>query len=314
MTNDGRAPGGRSDGRVLILNPVSGDGEHAPRVRELAADHGFAVRETERSGDGIELAREAAREGADLVAACGGDGTLNEVVRGLWNADALPGTAFAVVPGGTGNNFAGNVGIEGIEHAFEVVESGDWRTVDLGLVAVDGGEPLPFLNSCVGGLTANASASTSSEQKERFGVLAYVLNTLREIASFEGIALDVTPVEGGEGWHGDALCVLIGNGRRFPGGGDEQANMEDGRLDVTIVEDYPTVDLASEAAVHRLFGRETRNIARLQTTELDVTVHEGDPVTFSLDGELASVRHLHVESRPGTLRLPVGDAYDPAPG
>ncbi|MFC7154005.1 diacylglycerol/lipid kinase family protein [Halomarina halobia] len=312
MSRAGRNADG-TDERVLVLNPVSGDGEHAPRVRELAAAHGFAVRETERPGDGIELAREAAEDGADLVAACGGDGTLNEVVRGLWNADALPDTAFAVVPGGTGNNFAGNVGIEGVEHAFEVIEAGRWRTIDLGLVAVDGGDPIPFLNSCVGGFTAEASASTSSDQKERYGVLAYVFNTLREVASFEGITLDVTPIGGGEGWRGDAACVLIGNGRRFPGGGSEQANVEDGRLDVTIVEGDPTVDLAGEAAVHRLLGRETGNITRLQTAELDVAVREDDPVTFSLDGELASARHLHVESRARTLRLPVGDAYEPAP-
>ncbi|MFC6834997.1 diacylglycerol/lipid kinase family protein [Halomarina ordinaria] len=302
-----------TDQRTLVLNPVSGDGSHTDHVRELADAHGFDVRETERSGDAIELARTAAEEGADLVAACGGDGTLNEAVRGLWNADALPDTAFAVVPGGTGNNFAGNVGVEGLDHAFDLVETGEWRTVDLGLVRVDGGDPVPFLNSCVGGLTANASASTSSEQKDRFGVLAYVFNALQEMTAFDGLTLDITPVGGGEHWRGDAACVLVGNGRRFPAEGGTQANMEDGHLDVTVVEDYQTVDLAGEAAVHRLFGRETENITRLQATALDVTVREADPVTFSLDGELATAADLHVECRAGVLRLPVGEAYDPAP-
>ena len=306
-------PDGGTPDRVLVLNPVSGDGEHGPRVRELAEEYGFAVRETERSGDAIDLAREAAAAGAGLVVACGGDGTVNEAVRGIWNADALDRTTFGIVPGGTGNNFAENVGIEGVDHAFEVIAEGDVRRIDLGTAAVDGGEPVPFLNSCIGGLTAHASASTDHEQKDRLGVLAYVVNTLREVAAFEGLDLHVEPTRYHDAWDGDAVMLLAGNGRRFPESGRTQADMEDGLLDVTIVEEHPTIDLAGEAVVQRLFGSETPNISRMRTPAVDVTVQEEDRVAFSLDGEMVSASRLHLAVRESVLELPVGPAYEPTP-
>jgi len=310
---DGTPEGSSSEDRILVLNPVSGDGEHGPLVRELADHHGLTVRETERAGDAVDYGREAAADGAKLVVACGGDGTVNEVVRGLWEADALDRTTFGIVPGGTGNNFAENVGIEGIDHAFEVLAEGERRRIDVGTAAIDGGEPVPFLNSCIGGLTAHASASTDHDQKDRLGVLAYVVNTLQEVASFEGLDLHVEPTERHEAWDGDAVMLLAGNGRRFPESGRTQADMEDGLLDVTIVEEHPTIDLVGEAAVQRLFGSETSNITRMRTPALDVTVREDDRVTFSLDGEMVSASGLHLAVRASALQLAVGPTYDPTP-
>ena len=298
---------------VVVVNPVSGSGDHSERVRTLAADRGFTVRETERSGDAVGYAREAAEGGAERVVACGGDGTLNEVVRGLWSADALPEVEFGVVPAGTGNDFAGNIGIAGIEEAFAVIDDGERRTVDLGVVQDDGGEPLPFLNSCICGLTANASANTDPDQKERLGVVAYVLNSLQEMVAFDGLELSVTPRGGGEPWHGSAAMVLAGNVRRFPGEGSTQANAEDGLLDLTIVETQPAIDLAGGAALVRLLGRDPPWIERMLTPHADIAVRSEDPVTFSLDGEMVTTRQLEVSVAENSLRLPVGDAYDPNP-
>ncbi len=298
---------------VLVLNPVSGDGRHAEQVRTLAADRGFAVRETERSGDAVGFAREAAEEGAGRVVACGGDGTLNEVVRGLWSAGALPEVEFGVVPGGTGNDFADNLGLSDVEAAFAALDGGAPRTIDLGVVRADGGDPLPFLNSCLCGLTANASANTDPEQKERLGVLAYVLNSLREMVAFDGLELSVSPRGGGDPWHGSAAMVLAGNARRFPGDGPTQAHVEDGLLDVTIVESQPAVDLAGGAALVQLLGRDPEWVTRLLTPHVDIHARTDDPVTFSLDGEMVTTRHLEVSVAEGHLRLPVGEGYTPDP-
>ena len=56
-----------------------------------------------------------------------------------------------------------------------------------GTVAVEGGSPIPFLNSCICGLTADASAATTPDQKQRYGVFAYVANTMRELAAYDGL-------------------------------------------------------------------------------------------------------------------------------
>ncbi|WP_458209663.1 diacylglycerol/lipid kinase family protein [Haladaptatus sp. NG-SE-30] len=295
--------------RVVVLNPVSGNGDHAQRVRTLAAEHDFTVLESREEGHAIDLARHAAESGVSTVAAAGGDGTINEVVRGLVDADALDAVTFGVVPTGTGNNFAGNVGVTGIEQAFEVLENGERRRIDLGTT-----NEQVFINSCVGGLTADASSETDSEQKERLGVFAYVVNTLRLMADFEGLPLSIeASTEGEVSWSGEAIFILVGNGRRFPAEGRTQANMEDGLLDVTIIEQMPATNLVGEAAVRRLFGTETENVTSLQTPTLDVEVERDDPVQFSLDGEMAGWEEQTLGVWPRALELCVGSDYEPRP-
>ncbi|WP_336002024.1 diacylglycerol/lipid kinase family protein [Halorientalis halophila] len=300
--------------RVLVSNPVSGDAGHAERVRELAGEYGFAVRETEGEGDAIRFAAEAANEGADLVAAAGGDGTLNEVIRGLVRADALPEVEFAAVPAGTGNNFADNVGIEGIEHAFELIETGDRRRIDLGVA-----DDAPFLNSAVCGLTADASADTDAEAKSELGVLAYVLETLRTAASFDGVSLDIEAFGAADGetkWTGTAVLLLVGNARCFPAQGRSQANVEDGLFDVAVVEKRPGSDLAGlarTAVLERVLGTDAEYVTRLRAPALSVQVIDDGPATFSLDGELQSVTEVDLRTKPSAVRLPVGPAYRPNP-
>ncbi len=296
--------------RVVVLNPVSGNGDHAEEVRELAAEHGFTILETREEDDAIEFAEQAAENGAEMVAAAGGDGTLNEVVRGLVSADALDSVTFGVIPAGTGNNFAENIGVTSIEHAFEVLEHGERRRVDLGTA-----NDRDFINSCVGGLTADASVETDSEQKERLGILAYVVNTLQLMADFDGVPLTVKASSEGEvSWSGDAVFVLVGNGRRFPAKGRTQANMEDGLLNITIIEEMPAPNLVGEALLQRLFGTESDNVTHLHAPTVEIDIHRNQPVQFSLDGEMGEWDDLTLGVLPRALELPVGSAYEPIPG
>ncbi|MGA9399250.1 diacylglycerol/lipid kinase family protein [Haladaptatus sp.] len=295
--------------RVVISNPISGDGTHREQVRSLATEHDYTVLETQGEGDAVEFARKAAESGASLVAASGGDGTLHEVILGLDEADALDSVTFGVVPAGTGNNFAGNIGVRGISHAFDVLDSGERRRIDLGTA-----NGRPFVNSCVGGLTADASHETDPEQKERLGVLAYVVNTLQLMTDYEGLPLSIEASDEGDvSWSGDAVFVLVGNGRRFPTKGRTQANMEDGLLDVTIVENVPTANLLQEATMQRLFGAETENVTHLKTPTLNIEIEGDSPVEFSLDGEMGEWDELTLDVRENVLEIPVGDEYERYP-
>lgn len=300
---------GDEDDCVVIVNPESGGGDDLPEIRELAAEYGFELAVSEEAGEPVSLTREAIEAGASRIGACGGDGTINEVVRGIDEADALDSTTLGVIPTGTGNNFAGNMGVEGIEHGFSLLAEGESRTIDLGVA----GEQL-FVNSCVCGLTADASESTSSELKGRFGVLAYVFNTIDRMRDFEAIPLHVHAEEEEDPiWDGDAMFVLIGNARRFPAGGQEQANVEDGLLEVTIIEDVSTGQLVRETATRRLLGGEVSSIHRLTASSLTVEVRDGRSVSFSFDGEISQFDRLSCRVRPRTLSVRVGDAYDPVP-
>ncbi len=300
----------RSERLTVVVNPVSGREDHVDTVVELAADHGADVRVTEGPGDARRITREVAVD-ADVVVAAGGDGTVNEVVNGLVDADALASTILAVVPVGTGNNFAANVSVEGIEGAFGVIENGRRRDLDLGLA-----NDRAFVNSCVGGLTAEASSATTSEQKRELGVLAYVRNTLERVSSFDPLPLRVETAAGQENgptsWEGDATFVFVGNARRFAGTGSAQANVEDGCFEVIVVGELPTPTLVGRSALDRLFDRETDHIVRRRTPSLSIESRRL-PVEYSLDGEMLETERLSLSLSPTPLTVAVGDGYQVDP-
>lgn len=296
---------------VIVLNPQSGSGRHVESVRRRAELRDYPVRQTEAAGDAIRFAREAAEAGTDTVVAAGGDGTVNEVIQGIDRAGALDDVTLAILPVGTGNNFATNIGITDLDTGFAVVAEGERRRIDLG--QADG---RPFLNSCVAGLTADASDETSHEAKHRLGVLAYVVTTLRSVSDFEALRLAVDIDAGGTettAWAGEAICVLVGNGRRFTAGGSEQADMEDGRFDVTVIEDIPAIDLMSELLVERLLGARGSHLVRTQAPAVTITIGNPESVRFSLDGEIIEARELSLRVRPKALTVAVGDGYRPHP-
>lgn len=305
---------------VVVLNPASGGGESGPEVRNRADARGFRVIETESEGDAIDIIAEAVEEGADRLVAAGGDGTVNEVVQGLADADAFSEVTFGVVPVGTGNNFAGNIGVTGIDQAFELLDNPSVRRIDLGTAGrrrgtrTTGGRV--FVNSCVAGLTAEASEETDSELKGRLGVFAYALTTLRTFQEFDPLPLSVeasTPDGTEERWHEEAALVMVGNARRFRVGGRSQADVEDGLLEVLVVEQRPPSDLVSDAALRELFGGGENGLRRLRASSLEVSVRDGEPISFSLDGEIERRSELSFGVREQVLAVHVGPAYEPDP-
>jgi YegS/Rv2252/BmrU family lipid kinase len=296
--------------RRLVLNPTSGRGDHAASARDLAAEHGFSVVETERAGHATELAARAAADGVDLLAVCGGDGTLHEVVEGLVAAEALDSVTLAVVPAGTENIVAAELGVEDMARGFEVADRGETRRIDLGFAGDE-----PFVMSTIAGFPAEASAAAEHDLKQRFGGFAFVAAGVRETLEFDGLRIEVDSAAGDRevAWAGEALAVLIGNLRRFPGTGG-QANVEDGLLEVAIVDEMPAGEAVVEALEQRLLGRDTPHVREFRTPRLDVTALDGDAVTFSLDGEIRTDERLSFSVRPRALRLRVGEGYDPDPG
>ena len=307
VETDGGASTDDREKRVIV-NPESGSGDHLPSVRRLADECGYTVRETERAGHAADLAREAAADGADVLGACGGDGTLKEVIEGLIAAKALGDVRLGVLPAGTANIVATDLGIEGIEHGFAVLDGDEVRDIDLG---VADGEP--FVKSCVAGLTADASAATTSDVKERFGPLAFVITGVQQAATFDPLDVAIEAVADGEtwSWSDEALSVLVGNSRRFTNR-IGQANVEDGLFDVTVIEEMPRSDRVAEAIGQQLLGRDTEHVDRFFARRLEIVGHDRS-IDFSLDGEISTHDELDLQVRPGALSMAVGPEYDPDP-
>lgn len=314
MSPDASPPASDGD-RVLVMNPASGDGQHTASIYDLAGQYDFTVHETDSAADIVETAERTAPD-ASILAAAGGDGTLTRVVRGIDRADAFADTTFGIVPAGTGNSFAGNVGVTGLEQAFEVMVSGRRRRVDVGSVGVgdgggdggvgDDGGNAPFLNSVVAGLTAESSAETDPDSKERWGVLAYAMTTVRTAADFDALRVTIERPDQ-EALECDAQLVLIGNGRRFPRPGGSQANLEDGLLDVSLLEDASTLQLAGDSIRHAI-GNGGDSVEEFTAPAVSVEI-DGPHHRISVDGEIESADALTAAVRPETLWLAVGDGY-----
>ncbi|PSP62560.1 diacylglycerol kinase [Halobacteriales archaeon QH_8_64_26] len=285
----------------------------AEAVDRVAAVRGAAGDTTEDSGspDAADPktaepeATEDARNGADGTAGrAPSDGRPEEREA----ADPDP-PVLCVIPAGTANIFATDMGITTVEEGFSVLDSGGVRRLDVGIA-----DDEPFMKSCIAGLTADTSSATSDELKERFGSLAFVITGIRRASQFEplDVTVEVQGTEGGWSYSGETLCLVIGNARRYAGRLG-QANVEDGLLDVTLVEEMPPGDVVAEAIERQLLGRETDNVTRLQARRIGIETTGEDPIEFSLDGEIASHDRLDVTVRRQAIPVRVGPAYDPDP-
>jgi len=177
---------------AVVYNPAAG-AKRGARVREAVEAVGrwaanVEVLETRGPGSATELARKACQAGADLVLACGGDGTVNEVVNGV-----APGpTAVGVLPAGTANALAVEVGLprDPVRAAQRLGEM-EARRVALGRLRVAGAPPRYFVLACGAGLDARVLYETRASLKKRLGIAAYWVAGL----SLLGRELEVVNVE-----------------------------------------------------------------------------------------------------------------------
>jgi len=162
----------------VIYNPVAGPKmvNRIARIRErlTAAGAPYEVRETSGPGDATLLAREAAHEGIPTVLAVGGDGTINEAVNGL----AGSGTCLAVVPHGTGNVFAVEVGLPRTVEGCLSLLSGEGETIE---VRPGTAGDRHFLLLASAGFDAEVVERMSVRQKNMLGIAAYYLAGVRHL-------------------------------------------------------------------------------------------------------------------------------------
>ena len=295
--------------RWVVLNPTSGTADHVDVVRQIAVDRNYTIRETTHEEHAVELARDAVANDVDRLGVAGGDGTLHEVVRGLAEASALGTVTLGVIPTGTENLFATTIGVTSIEAGFDVLDHGERRRIDVGFA---GGEP--FVVSCIAGLPAEVSVAASSDLKERVGSLAFLVASLQELTTFEELHIDITARSKGEEttWSGEALCVAVGNVRRFVNRGG-QADVEDGLFDVVLIEEMPASDVLAELASHRVLGRDTEHVRHVQASQVAIRGLGDDPITFSLDGELSTNDELVLYTDPQSLTVCVRSSYEDTP-
>ncbi|MEZ4518640.1 MAG: acylglycerol kinase family protein [Chloroflexota bacterium] len=169
----------------VIMNPVSGEGKARHLVEAVEArcnNHGEAdILLTARPGHARDLAAEAVEEGYDIVVAAGGDGTIHEVVNGLFDGTRtrLP---VGIIPLGSGNDLAYGLGIPNdIDGAVARIFNGQRRDIDLGLIEGGSNRPEVFENNM--GIGFDATVVIRTKQLTRLhGFVMYMTAVLQTIA------------------------------------------------------------------------------------------------------------------------------------
>ena len=285
-----RAVGAYAGRTFVIVNPKSGQ-EPPERLRRrlgsafAARNAGFDLVETAAAGHATELAREAARLGYRAVCVAAGDGTLAEVATGLAGSR----TPIAIVPQGTANQVALNLGIPlEIDAAVEVAVSGTPTHMDLGSI---GGRAFALVAGA--GFDAAVMASATREMKERWGFGAYVIAAVKE-------ALAATPVDfrvtaDGQQFQVRAVSVMIANmGELFAGflpfsfplGPRSERSWQDGLLEVVVLAPHNLQEFGTVLwrAARGHFGGDERLI---HFRARSVTIEADPPIAVQIDGDPA---------------------------
>lgn len=281
----------RSERRfVAILNPNADRGRTAKLASTLerAIDgDGLDLRilATTRRGEAVDLAYESAQRGCEGVVAIGGDGTVHEVANGLMRVEAHKRPSLAVLPAGSGNDFAFALGItKDLQQLVAALRRGVWRAVDVGLVRSADGRSQYFINNVgllLEGLVNLASHELSWPRGSGLYLRAFIETLLRRPPTAQlKLKLDGVETEGG------AANLSIGNGPRS--GGRfllfTAARVDDGRLDYILARPMNRARLAWEV-LQSMRGRQRPDDRIVRGTFSVLELQSDVPLAAHIDGE-----------------------------
>jgi YegS/Rv2252/BmrU family lipid kinase len=275
-------------------------GRFLPLCRERAKRSGWTAEfhVTDKAQAGIASARSAALDGADLVVAVGGDGTVRACAEGL----ASTGVPLGIVPHGTANLLARTLGVPrhpqpALDIALRAAASVD-RRIDLAVTDLE-----PF--TAMAGMGLDAAVVAGTRLKHQLGWLAYAMSGAVHLAlppTRFTIKLDDGP-----SIERTARSVVVGNSGLLPGGFAllPDARLDDGVLDVGVLAPHGPLGwprVAARVLAHS--HHQDRMLERFQARKVEITA--GVTLPREVDGEvIAPGRTLTVTVAPGALTVRV---------
>ena len=264
---------------LFIVNPISGTADKKRIVSLIPRyldDGRFDVRVayTRYPGHAADLAGAAVHAGTDVVAAVGGDGTVNEVARSLVHSR----TALGIIPCGSGNGLARHLYIPmNPEGAMQVLADCRIRSLDYGII-----NGTPFFCTC--GVGFDAFVSSKFARSGRRGLLSYIENTLKEGLTYHPDTYDVEI--DGEKKQFKAFLIACANASQY---GNNvyiapHASMSDGLMDVTVMEPFNVIE-APQIAI-QLFNKTITQNSKIRCFKCrEVNIHRKAPGVIHFDGD-----------------------------
>jgi lipid kinase YegS len=275
---------------ALIVHGARAERADVRHLVSWVRDKGHLVEPhaTFETGEAAAIAADAARRGVDVVAAAGGDGTVNEVVNGLDGYDV----PLGIIPVGTANDFARQVGIPAdADHAMDVILQR--KPVRLDTASLNGRR---YLNVSTGGVGAEATAETPTDLKESLGPIAYAISGVRKFADFQS---RFARFHGDNFfWEGQFLMFAVGLTRSTGGGAHvtPRASATDGLIDLCVIEEMTRRDFAR--TVLRLQKGEHVGEPGVRYAQVKwVTIESSEPMAVNVDGEVSNANRLAYRAR-----------------
>ena len=278
---------------LFIINPAAGSFNRTEKASEIihkicrARKLSYEIRVSTAPGECIRIAREACQTGRELrIYACGGDGTLNEVVAG---AAGFPNAAVTVYSGGSGNDFVKLFDDPKAFFDLHRLMDADEATFDL----IDCNGDLS-LNICSVGLDARIGTDVSNYKRIPLlqGFRAYAASTVVNVV--RGIAEHYVVNADGETFDEDFTMICVCNGRYYGGGFNPvpTADPADGLLDVLLVKKVSRGQVAKLIGIYKAgrYAELPHLVRHLRTDKL--TIHCDQTTPINLDGELRMAQNV----------------------
>jgi YegS/Rv2252/BmrU family lipid kinase len=280
---------------VFIVNPKSGVNKKQRILKQLASDLDkrfvYEIKQTERPAHATELAKEAIQEGAVAVVAIGGDGTVNEVAKGLIHTK----TALGVIPAGSGNGFARHLKIPmQIKAAIRKINAFQKQTIDSATI---NGEA--FLATA--GLGFDAHVGWKFANFGHRGFFSYMQVTTNEFFRFKPriYELEVDGIK----METSAFLINIANAGQYGNNAwiAPSASISDGKLNLCILEKFPHYE--APEIIFRLFSKQIEQSKYYKVIRAK-EVRIKKPDRFHMDGEpRESVEDIMIRVVPDSLEV-----------
>lgn len=289
---------------LFIINPAAGSSdrtaEYSAEIRTVceAQRLRYEIRVSMGPGDCANIAREAAQTGQELrIYACGGDGTLNEIVTGVVG---FPNAAVTVFAGGSGNDFIRM--FDNPEAFTDLNQLLDAREEQLDLIRVN--DDYAF-NICSVGLDARIGTDVSGYKRIPMfhGFRAYLVSTLVNV--IRGIGEHYNIEINGRRMDGEYTMVCVCNGQFYGGGFHPvpEADPRDGKLEVLLVEKVSRLKVAGIIAKYKAGRyRELPDLVQHFTTDR-LTIRCDSDTAINLDGELRRAKVINISVAEEKIRF-----------
>ena len=287
---------------IFIVNPVSGKSDASRslipqlirRCEELGTE--YQIERTAAPRHATELAERFAQSGQPVrLFACGGDGTLNEVLAGAWK---YPNAQVGCIPCGSGNDFIKN--FSPVESFLDIAAQLNGQAMPVDLIQTNYGVAASI---CSMGLDAQVANGIPTFRRIPFcgGKMAYHLSIVQQLC--QPLGREMRIITENRSFQGKYLMVAVGNGSCYGGGFQAAPNamLDDGMLDMVLVKKVSHLRIAQMIGLYKS-GKHFENgtiipslqdaIEFVRTKQLQIYATDGKGMVINIDGECRTEAQL----------------------